>query len=154
MANNFWTYTDYSAEKTTHAVTSLNLTAANFTAQEALRQAYFAANAALVNGILFRNGYGNVVIGSNLSDPEPVSQREMKWLVEYEGTLSGKRYQLEFGPARFDSAGFLVAGSDLANLTHATWVAFIAAFEGFVTAPDDPAEPVAILSIRLVGRNL
>jgi len=154
MARNFWTLLDFSAEKTTHSIVSEVLTAANFAGQETERNAYQAALLGLSNGILNKNGYGNETAGLNTPDPDPVSQREMKWLVTYEGDVTGKKFQVELGCAAYTVAGLLVANTDLADLTTAQWIAFVTAFEAFAKSPDDPTEAVSFLSARLVGRNI
>lgn len=154
MARNFWTLLDYSAEKTTHSVNSPDITAANFAAQETARNAYQSSMLAIQNGILNKNGFGNEVTGLNTPDPDAVSQREMKWLVTYEGNVSGKLFQVELGCAAYTAAGLLVANTDLANLANVLWTNYITAFEAFVKSPDDPTEAVSFLSARLVGRNI
>jgi len=154
MARNFWTLLDYSAEKTTHSVVSEDLTAVNFAGQETERNAYQTALLALQNGILNKNGFGNEVAGLNTPDTDPVSQREMKWLVTYEGDVSGKIFQVELGCAGYTVAGLLVPNTDLADLTAVQWTNYITAFEAFVKSPDDPTEAVSFLSARLVGRNI
>lgn len=154
MARNFWTVLDFSNEKTTHSVNSPDITAANFAAQETARNAYQTAMLGLQNAILNKNGYGNEVIGLNTPDPDPVSQREMKWLITYEGNVSGKLFQVEIGCAGYTVAGLLVANTDIADVTAVQWTNYITAFEAFVKSPDDPTEAVNFISARLVGRNI
>jgi hypothetical protein len=153
MGNYFLTIMDYTREKSTHRVTAADITAANFAAQETLRGAYFAAVATLFAGTVNRSGFGNATIGSNVPPASVDSQREKKWLVQYEGDTSGKIFTLEI-PCADLGGDRLSTNSDEANLTDGDWTAYIAAFEAFVKSPDSPAEAVNFLGARFVGRNL
>jgi hypothetical protein len=152
MAVNYWTLNDYSGEKSTFRVHSENITAANFAAQETERTALFTALAVLQLGTLAKSGYGNESIGVSTLPTNVYAQRELKWLISYEGFASGKKFQVELPIA--DLTGNLVVGTDLADVTSTEWAAFITAFEAFVKSPDDPAEAVIFLGARLVGRNI
>lgn len=80
------------------------------------------------------------------------AQRELKWLVHYHSNTLNHKFTLEIPTA--DPTGRLVAGTDLADMTNAQWIAYKAAFEVVGVAPDDDTDQVTIDFIELVGRNL
>lgn len=152
--SNFWTFNDYSREKSTFSVWSQDLTAANFDAQATARQALETAMLQLVLGTLNKEGYSSQAIGVNTPPASPAAQRENKWLIRYEGFQSGKIFTVELPVADLITAGHLLPNSDEADLTDADWTAFISAFNAFVRSPDDPTEAVVFLDAHFVGRNL
>jgi len=153
MGYYFTTLLDYSREKSTHRVSAADITAANFAAQETARAAYFAAMIVLTNGVVNRSGFGNISIGVNTPPTSVDAQREKKWLITYEGLVSGKLFQLEI-PCADLGGDRLAPNSDQANLLDADWTGFVTAFEAFAKTPDDPTEGVNFLDARFVGRNL
>jgi hypothetical protein len=82
----------------------------------------------------------------------PYAQRELKWLVQYQGDSSGKLFSTEI--AAPDITDNVVVNSDVADLSSADWVAFITAFEAYVRSPDNATETVTVIAARLVGRNI
>jgi hypothetical protein len=151
-----WTYQvmDESRERSAVSGTSAVGSAANYDAQLAA----FSTLRTEINSLILGSPqkYSYTPLEFVIGDPppaDPFAQREWKWLVTYIGAVSGKRFQIEI-PTADPSNGHKVAGSDLADLTNADWVAFITAFEAFAKSPDNPAEAVTVESARLVGRNL
>lgn len=89
-----------------------------------------------------------------LSNTPPVSQNaqiELKWLLTYEGATTKKKYRQEI-PTPDTSK--LVVGTDLADMADADIAAYVTAFETIAKSPDDDAEAVNVLDMRLVGRNI
>lgn len=151
MARTAIQFTDYSNEKSTVTVNGEALTAANFDAQATEASALAVAIGALSIGSLTQRTVTQVVLDSPDIPTNPFAQRELKWLVQYQGDTSGKKYQMEIPCA--DLTGNLVAGSDLADVTATPWVNFITAFEAYARAPDNLTESVSFVSARVVGRN-
>lgn len=145
------TLNDHSNEKTTATFTGATLSSANFDAQQTANTALRAAVQALTLGNTYRHALGNETQVTTLPATDPFAQREMKWLISYADTVTGKEYQLELGTADL-ADGHLIAGSDEADLSHADWVAFETAFEAFQVAPDT-GNAVAFTGARFVGRK-
>jgi hypothetical protein len=80
------------------------------------------------------------------------AQRELKWLITYQGDSSGKLFSIEI--ACPDITDNIVPATDLADLASTDWAAWVTAFEDFARSPDDLAETVTVVSARLVGRNI
>lgn len=152
MTSNAHQYTDYSNEKSTATVHSVTRTAANFDAQATLASALSVAMSVLSIADLTRRSVTDLLLDSPSIPTNAFAQRELKWLVSYQGNTENKLYSLEI-PAP-DADGNLVAGTDLADLTSTPWVNFIAAFEAYARAPDNLTEAVTFLGARLVGRNI
>jgi len=146
------TLLDASNESTPVSVTSEVLTAANFDAQVTEFTAFRSAVEALTLGTAQRWVLAQSTDGSNTLPANPYAQRELKWLVSYQGATSGKNFQIEIGTP--DLTDNLVAGTDIADPASADWAAFITAFQAFAKSPDDPTEAVVFVSARLVGRNI
>lgn len=153
MTRAIMTLNDYSAEKTSISVSSQALTAANFDAQVTAWTALRTAIQALTLGITHKQSLNTEVMLSSALPTDPTAQREIKWLVSYQGDTSGKLFQVELGTADL-TGGHLVANTDLADLTDSDWTAFITAFEAFVRSPDSLTETVTVVGARFVGRNI
>jgi len=151
MARTTIQFTDYSNEKSTVTVNGEELSAANFDAQATEASALSVAIGVLSIGSLTQRAVTNVILDSPDIPTNPFAQRELKWLVSYQGDTSGKKYSMEIPCAAL--TGNVVAGSDLADLTSTPWVNFIAAFEAYARAPDNLTETVSFISARVVGRN-
>lgn len=80
------------------------------------------------------------------------AQRELKWLVQYHGNTTGKKFTCEIPTA--DLTGRVIQGTDLADLTNTEMAAFVTAFQTIARTPDDDTETVTIDAIRVVGRNI
>lgn len=95
--------------------------------------------------VLDRNNY------TNTPPSDTNAQVEMKWLVSYEGNTSKKRFRTELPTA---DTSLLIPGTDKADLTDTDIAAYVTAFEALAKSPDNDAEGVNVLDIRLVGRNV
>jgi len=93
-----------------------------------------------------------ILLDTPITPSSVYAQREVKWLVSYMGDTSGKQFSVEI--AAPDLTDNIVPNGDIADLTSADWVAFIAAFEAYVRSPDNGTETVTVTGARLVGRNL
>lgn len=145
-------FTDFSNEKSNVRVSGIDLTAANFDAQNTAAAALSVATGVLSIGTLTKRTLTDVLLDSPAIPTNPFAQREMKWLVTYQGAVAGKLYQLEIpAPALTDN---LNGNSDEADLGSDDWLAWIAAFESYARAPDDITEAVSVVRAQLVGRNI
>jgi len=144
--------TDYSNEKSTFQVNSIVLNAGNFAAQSTLAATLVAATEDLVIGELTKQTLNQIVLDAPAVPTNVYAQRELKWLVTYQGDSSGKLFSVEI--ACPDITDNIVPATDLADLTSTDWVAWVGAFEDFARSPDDLAETVTVVSARLVGRNI
>jgi len=144
--------TDYSNEKSTTVLNTTVLTAGNFTAQQTLAAALAAAIEDLTIGELTKQINSIPVLDTPAIPTNPYAQREMKWLVSYQGDVSGKLFSSEI--AAPDITDNVVPNTDVADITSTDWAAFVTAFEAYVKSPDDPAETVTVIGAHLVGRNI
>jgi len=151
MSTNFQ-ITDYSNEKSNFGVNSTVLTAGNFAAQQTLAAALAAAIDDLTIGELTKQIAIVPVIDTPAIATDPYAQRELKWLVRYQGDSSGKMFSIEI--AAPDITGNVVPNSDVADITSTDWAAFVTAFEAYAKSPDDVAETVTVIDARVVGRNI
>lgn len=143
---------DYSNELSNFGVTSVTGNAGNLTAQLALQTALSSAIENLTIGHLDKYTYVIEGLNSPITPSNVYAQREVKWLVEYMGDTSGKKFSIEIAcPNLTDN---LAPNSDIADLTSTDWVAFIDAFEDYARSPDNGTETVTVTSARLVGRNI
>lgn len=144
--------TDYSNEKSTFQVNSIVLNAGNFAAQSTLAATLVGATEDLSIGELTKQTLNQIVLDAPAVPTNVYAQRELKWLVTYQGDSSGKLFSIEI--ACPDITDNIVPSTDLADLTSTDWVAWVDAFEAFARSPDDLAETVTVVSARLVGRNI
>jgi len=149
---NTFQITDYSNEKSSFGIVSVTGNAGNLTAQETAAAAVAAAVANLSIGVLSKETYAILLVDAPGIPTNPYAQRELKWLVQYQGATSGKLFSLEI--AAPDVTDNVVVNSDVADLGSADWLAFISAFEAFAKSPDNGTEAVTVVGARLVGRNL
>lgn len=149
--NNF-TIRDNSNELSSFGVTSVTGNAANLTAQLALQTALSSAIENLSIGHLDKYTYIIEGLNSPITPSNVYAQRELKWLVQYQGDTSGKVFSIEIACPELTAN--LNPGSDIADLTSADWVAFIDAFEDYARSPDNGTETVNVISAKLVGRNI
>jgi len=144
--------TDYSNEKSSFGVTSVTANAGNLAAQQTLAADLVAATDDLTIGELTKQQMALVILDSPAIPTNPYAQREMKWLVQYQGVTSGKLFSVEI--AAPDITDNVVANSDVADLASADWDAWVTAFEAFAKSPDNGTEAVTVIGARLVGRNI
>jgi len=144
--------TDYSNEKSSFGVTSVTANAGNLAAQQTLAADLVAATEDLTIGEVTKQQMALVILDSPAIPTNPYAQREMKWLVQYQGVTSGKLFSTEI--AAPDITDNVVVNSDVADLASADWDAWVTAFEAFAKSPDNGTEAVTVIGARLVGRNI
>jgi hypothetical protein len=149
---NTFQITDYSNEKSSFGVTSITANAGNLAAQQTLAAALFAAIEDLTIGELTKQVMALNIYDTPAIPTDVYAQREMKWLVSYQGDSSGKIFQIEI--AAPDLTGNVATNSDLANLASTDWAAFVTAFEAYVRSPDNGTETVTVIKAVNVGRNI
>jgi len=144
--------TDYSNEKSSFGLTSVTANAGNLAAQQTLYAALFAAVEDLSIGEATKQIMSLAIYDTPAIPTNPYAQREMKWLVQYQGDSSGKLFSLEI--AAPDITDNVVPNTDVADLTSTDWVAFVDAFEDYARSPDNGTETVTVVKATLVGRNI
>jgi len=149
---NRFTIRDYSNELSSFGVVSVTGNAGNLTAQLALQTALSSAIENLSIGHLDKYTYSIEGLNSPVTPSNVYAQREVKWLVSYQGDTSGKLFQIEIAAPNLTDN--LNGNSDQADLSSADWVAFIDAFEDYARSPDNGTETVTVVSARVVGRNI
>jgi len=144
--------TDYSNEKSSFGVTSVTANAGNLAAQQTLAAALVAATDDLTIGALTKQQMSLIILDAPDIPTSPYAQRELKWLVQYQGDTSGKLFSVEI--AAPDITDNVAPNTDIADLSSDDWEAFVTAFEAFVKSPDNGTESVSVIGARVVGRNL
>lgn len=144
--------TDYSNEKSSFSVTSVTANAGNLAAQQTLAADLVAAVEDLTIGELTKQQMALVILDSPAIPTNVYAQRELKWLVQYQGVTSGKLFSVEI--AAPDVTDNVAPNTDVGNLGSTDWLAFVDAFEAFVKSPDNGTEAVTVISAKVVGRNI
>ncbi len=145
------TYLDYSGETSTTEWDVTQMTAANLvTVQGDLSDLVIAIDGiSLATIARERRILENLFLANN--KPASVdAQREKKWLVRYEDAVTHLIYRSEIPGA---DLSLLDTNSDMADLSTAAFVAFIAAFEAVVKAPNTQ-NAVNILDVEFVGKRI
>jgi len=145
------TYADYSAEKSSTTVITREF-ADNATYSTA-RDDFLIAMDAVTLGVRQAETEQLVTRESNLASTNPSSQREVKWLVSYEGSVDKKRYSFTL-PCADPTALDIMPGTDLVDLTTGNGPATVSAIENFVKPNTSQVQTANVVSIRLVGRNI
>jgi len=142
--------TDYSAESSNFRVAGVDVSSANYDAQQTQVIALSNAVEGIIIGQLAERAFTSSVAQPDTVAPtDPFAQRELKWLVTYTDDTTGDLQQVEIATP---DLALLVAGSDLMNVAAGAGATFVTAFEAFVRSADGNA--VSVVSIRLVGRNI
>jgi len=144
--------TDYSNEKSNFNLTSVTANAGNLAAQQTAAAALVAAIEDLTIGEVTKQIMQLAVVDTPAIPTNPYAQRELKWLVQYQGDSSGKLFSAEI--ACPDVTDNVLVNSDIADLASTDWAAFVTAFESYVRSPDNGTETVTVIGARLVGRNI
>jgi len=152
VARNSVVITDYSQENSSFSYESLALNAGNIVAQTALHVALAEATEDITIGHISKAGLYQPFVDDPGVPTDPYAQREMKALVTYQGTITGKKFQVEIAAPNLTDT--LVPGTDTFNIADDPWAAWVTAFVGVARSPDDPTESVIVLGARLVGRNI
>jgi hypothetical protein len=142
---------DYDGEVTNTRLFNVAITAANFAAQETLKDSLRDSIAAITLGTVSKTVYGNEDLLSVTLPSDTEAQRELKWLVQYHDTTSLKLYSCEIGCA---DVSYLDANDRKhANIGAAGAIdTFITNFQAVVKSPTGGA--VLVDEITLVGRAL
>lgn len=139
------TYLDFSNEKST-----VSFQVANGDIGGVAVQTFLTAIAALSIGTVPKVEQATVVTNAVSPPSNPFAQRELKWLCKFTDDVTGRSVQMEI-PAP-DLTGNITPASDIALVTSADWLAFIAAAEAVMKSVDGNA--VTFISASLVGRNI
>jgi hypothetical protein len=110
--------------------------------------AYETAEAALRDGVLTREGFSIGLKVSNV-DHASAGQREQKFLISYEDTVTLAPYDFEL-PCRKVSLDPPI-NTDLYDITASPFAAYVTALEALAVSPD--GNPINVTSIRLIGKN-
>jgi len=141
---------DYDGETTTFRVRAAQLNAGNIADQITAQSNLGTAINGITLGALNRITYGNEVDTPVVASDDPSAQRELKWLINYHDTITGKKLQVELGTA--DPAALNPNARSQAFIGDADVVdAFVTAFEAYVLS--EAGNAVEVDSIFLVGRN-
>lgn len=146
------TYHDYGkpGETSTVSFNSVDITAGNIVAQSAAADALrLAMEALMTEGSVEKRQLVAWVNDTKVLPTNPLTQREIKWLVKYHDASSLKDYRLEIPQA--DLTKLDPNATDKILMTDADVVAFIAAFEAFHRSPEGNAsvvDEIIYLSVR------
>ena len=146
------TINDYSNEKSSFGVTSVTANAGNLAAQQTLAAALVGATEDLTIGEVVKQTMNLVILDTPATPTSPFAQRELKWLVQYQGDVSGKIFSVEI--AAPDVTDNVAPNTDIADLASTDWAAWVTAFEAYAKSPDNGTEAVTVIGARLVGRNI
>lgn len=149
---NLFQITDYSNEKSSFNVTSITANAGNLAAQQTAAAALAGAIEDLTIGELTKQIMNLAIVDTPAIPTNPYAQRELKWLVTYQGDSSGKLFTIEI--AAPDITDNVVVNSDVADLASTDWAAFVTAFESYARSPENGTETVTVIRATLVGRNI
>jgi hypothetical protein len=145
---------DFSQEKSSASFVTRQATSANFDAIAAEIAALLAAIQGVITGNVNKTRFVAQVNTVDAGAPAtPSAQREMKWLLQLQDDSTGSYIQREVPTADITTAGLLIAGTDVADLTNAAWVAMAAAIDGIFLNPAT-GNTVSLVGARLVGRNI
>jgi hypothetical protein len=144
------TYHDYDDEVAQTSFRGVELTAANFDAQDALMNAVRDAVEAVSLGKLNK-------VGKIASEASPYSgpadsaqaQREMKWLVRMYDAVTGATVNVQIPCPDFS---LLEENSNRMDPTSDEYIALVAAIEDFHLSVAENA--VEVIDVILIGRNL
>jgi len=153
MSRMTFTQNDFSGEKTVTTVAIGDIDAANFDTEVAKVVALETAIGDITIGAKYRREITLESPGLTAFPSDSEAQRELKWLVSYHDNGNVQRkLNTEIGCADVIDGTLLIENSDLADLTHADWIAFVTAFENAVKAPWS-GNAVTVERITLVGRR-
>lgn len=145
-------YHDYDHESGSVQIYTPAWTSGNMVANEALLVTLWSAIDAITLGTMWKHELGNRYREANPADPvSDAAQRELKWMVSFHDSTTGKRYSIELPCA--DTAQLDPNDKKHANIGDADVVdAFVAAFEAI--AKSEAGNAVVVDEITLVGRRV
>ena len=127
-----------------------NMTAATFDAVAALIETLGTAIDGITLGTLGRKSVEAIVDpGSAALPADPFAQREFKWVVEYTDTTTGKTYRREIPTANL---ALLVPGTEMMDISAGAGLAFVTAFEAYVTS--EVGNVIEVDRVVFVARDL
>lgn len=150
MARTNITFVDHDGEKSTVGVHVPDLTAGNFAAQEALRDAFVSAVEAV--SIASRSKTQAVAVESVVAvdfATNPFAQRETKWLVRGRESGTGNAVSFEIPGADLSLLELNGPRLDPASTEYAD---LVAAVEAYVRSNDNVA--ITVSEVVHVGRNI
>lgn len=153
-AKHFGTFTilDYSEEKSPTSFSFGGVTALNIAGFLTQFGNLRTAITNIITGVVSKEKWvGDSTDLTNVPPADSASQVELKWLVTYQGATSNKKFRYEI-PTPDTSK--LIPGTDLADMTDTDIAAYVTAIESIAKSPDDDAEAIDVLDMRLVGRNI
>ena len=148
-----WSILDHSDEIGTFRMHIPDLDAANVDAYVddgatgTLGQLRLAISALTLGNHLRRSVIATTIVDNAVIPADSSAQRERKAQVTYRDTVSGKRYTMEI-PA-FDMTGS-ESGTDILDLDHVEWAAFVALFEA--NCVSELGNAIEVVSAKHVGR--
>src|SRR6185503_11271843 len=153
-AKHYGTFTilDYSEDKCPVSFSFGGVTALNIAGFITQFGALRTALTSIITGVVQKEKWvGDDTVLSNTPPTDQNAQIELKWLLTYEGATTKKKFRQEIPTPDTTK---LVPGTDLADMTDTDIAAYVTAFETIAKSPDDDAEGVNVLDMRLVGRNI
>lgn len=153
-AKHYGTFTilDYSEEKSPVSFSFGGVTALNIAGFLTQFGALRTALTSIITGVVQKEKWvGDDTVLSNTPPTDQNAQIELKWLLTYEGATTKKKFRQEIPTPDTTK---LVPGTDIADMTDTDIAAYVTAFETIAKSPDDDAEGVNVLDMRLVGRNI
>lgn len=141
---------DYSAELSSVSLPGVDLTAANFDAQDGLWDTFQSAVDGIIVGVIATRKLlaQDIIVSADLPT-EAFAQRELKWLVRYTGNTTAGKYTAEIPTP---DAELVLAGTDFMNIGVGAGATFVTAFEAVVRPTGEAG--VNVENIVLVGRKL
>lgn len=150
MARTNVTFVDFGGETSTVGVHVPDLTAANFTAQETMRNAFVAAVEAV--SIASRQKTSAIAVEQVVAidfATNPFAQRESKWLVRMRETGTGNAVSFEIPGA---DLSLLEPNGERLDPTSPEYAALVTAVQDYVRSNDLNA--VTVTEVVFVGRTL
>jgi len=147
------TFADFGGEKSTLTVRIATQTAANIAATTALLATLATATDAITNGLVVKEQLiaSSTGSGSGKSTNEQ-AQREHKWLVTYQDSVSLELFHLEVPTALLSVATMANSVKDTVSLGETVWSDWVDAFEAVARSKNGAT--VTVFEITYVGRNI
>lgn len=149
-----FTFTDFSKEKGTcqFNIAPLDDTSILLLNAHPLPLGIYASLLAAIENVTVaitaQAAVSQVIRYSNTFPTDSQSQREKKWIVSYEDTVTFRRYSVEIPCAQLVDSQFK-PNTDEIDLSNAIWINFVNAFEAAVVSPDGNA--VNVLAVTFSG---
>jgi len=106
------TLLDYDGDKKTTSFEGVTGTAANFTAQETLRAALITAIQDITLGETVQTSFSAVVTDFVVAPPtDAFAQANLQWIVVYQDSVTGLKYQTSIGTADLDLTDTIYNGA-------------------------------------------